>query len=80
LPRDGDLLADDKAARKQGKIIAREMLADPRRYGRNLKHWVFAITNKRGRAVGRVVFSSLLPKEAAAKTKSALARIAEAGG
>jgi hypothetical protein len=67
---DGDLFPDAGAARRHAAIVAREMLADSHWYDRNIKYWAFAITDKQGRAIGRVAFSSPASKKAGVKRKS----------
>jgi hypothetical protein len=59
---EGDELAGDKAARKHGKVIARDMLANHIWYKRGLEQWAFEITDEAGRHVGLVPFSGVISK------------------
>lgn len=54
---EGDELADDKAARKHARMVAREMLMNRILYKRGLEKWAFEITNESGRQVAIVPFS-----------------------
>lgn len=54
---DGDVLVDDKEARKHGQMVAREMLERRHWDKRGLEHWAFKITNGNGHKVGIVPFS-----------------------
>jgi hypothetical protein len=54
---DGDELADDKAAQKHAKMVAREMLDHHIWYKPGIEHWAFEIANGQGRKVGIVRFS-----------------------
>ena len=66
---DGDELAGDKEARGHARTVAREMLSRRIWYKRGLEHWAFMITDKTGRQVAIVPFSTVESKSATAKLK-----------